>query len=445
MPKVAATTKRSACDRCRAKRVRCPRAEDSIAPCPRCIRVGEPCVTGSPGRPGRPRKSPLDGVIIPNGPVVGSGDDSSLESLSTPQDGGDVEAYDTPSVQDEPLSANTSTAWLGADTLDRWTVPGDPNFFGAISTTTGSSRSGKFPSLDHLNNPSQPQGLLGAADNLDMMYSTEGSNDMLDVDPFLASFVCFSDAPPAPAPSAASSLRNLGEKLERQALAAKALFSDPRNIVEKCPEDGSFEGMASENPVAVALACTSELIEIVQSLTLGNGPDSHSSDVANAHGQRLLPGVPASSTRDPPISTETTLLVLSSYVALMRLYGSIFRHAHQSLSQTPPATIRSLKAKAVLRMGDIPAKVYAMGIIEVIRSHIQRLESCLELPATYRLSGEVTSSPQQCSKGIFAGGGRAKLLQSVMAQEDLQSEGGTKSFIEGIQENMAKTIALFDG
>ncbi|KAK8127216.1 hypothetical protein PG984_008324 [Apiospora sp. TS-2023a] len=449
MPKVAAATKRSACDRCRAKRVRCPRAEDSTAPCPRCSRIGEPCVTGSPGRPGRPRKSPLDGVaIIPSGSVLGSGTESSPDHLPTPQDTGD----DAPPSHDGPLSANPSTAWLGTDTLDRWTVPSGTNFFGATSTTTGTSRSGNFPSLEQLCNPSQPQGLLGGADSLDMMYLTEGSNDVLDLDPFLASFACFPDAPPLPAPSAASSLRNLGGKLERQALAAKALFSDPRNIVEKCPEDGSFEGMASENPVAVALACTNELIEIVRSLTVGNGSDHPpSADAANGHGQRLLPCAATSSTKTSTISTETTLLVLSNYVALMGLYDSTFRHAYQSLSQTPPDTVRSLKAKAVLRIGgtsslqDIPAKVYAMGIIEVIRNHIQRLENCLGLPAPYRLSGEVTfSSPQLTAKGMFAEGERARLLRTVMAQEDLQLDGGTRPFVEGIQENLTKTIALFD-
>lgn len=146
--------------------------------------------------------------------------------------------------------------------------------------------------------------------------------------------------------------------------------------------------------------------------------------------------------------------MLSSYVALMKLYSSTFRHAYQSLSQTPPDTIRSLKAKAVLRIGgtsslqDIPARVHAVGIIEVIRSHIHRLETCLGLPAAYRLSGEVasSSSPQQQSPtGMFAYGKRARLFQTVMAQEDLQLDGGTKPFTEEIRENMEKAIVLFGG
>ncbi|OAA61080.1 Zn(2)-C6 fungal-type DNA-binding domain protein [Niveomyces insectorum RCEF 264] len=51
--------KRSACDRCREKRVRCPRTEQSTStePCPRCVRAGVACVTGSPGLLGRPRKA----------------------------------------------------------------------------------------------------------------------------------------------------------------------------------------------------------------------------------------------------------------------------------------------------------------------------------------------------------------------------------------------------
>jgi hypothetical protein len=49
--------KRSACDRCRAKRARCPRTEDTPGPCARCVRAGAECVTGQPGRLGRPRKA----------------------------------------------------------------------------------------------------------------------------------------------------------------------------------------------------------------------------------------------------------------------------------------------------------------------------------------------------------------------------------------------------
>ncbi|KAK7928319.1 hypothetical protein PG985_005317 [Apiospora marii] len=455
MPKIAAATKRSACDRCRAKRVRCPRAEDSSAPCPRCVRVGEPCATGSPGRPGRPRKSYLDGVVIQSGhPAVDSGTESSPQHLSTPRDSGDVECSRTPSVHDEPLCADTATPWLGAESLDHWTVPGDTNFFGTTSTTTGRFASGNCPSLDQSSNSPQPQGLLGEADCLDMIYLGEGSNDVLDLDPFMASLACLPNTAAVSPPSAASSLRNLGEKLERQAAATKTFLSDPRNMVEKCAEDGTFVGMATENPVAVVLTCTNELIDIIRSMTAGSGSDPPPSNLANAHSQRLLPDAADSSfspTRASPISTETTLLILSDYLALMRLYGSIFSDAYQSLHQMPHDAVRSLKAKAVLRIGgtstlqDIPARVYAMGIIEVIRSHIQSLEDCLGLPAAYRLAGEVTSSSlQQSSAGMFVDGERARLLHSVMAQDDLQSGGGTKPLVEGIRENMKRTIALFD-
>ena len=60
--------------------------------------------------------------------------------------------------------------------------------------------------------------------------------------------------------------------------------------------------------------------------------------------------------------------------------------------------------------------------------------------------GEVSfpSSPQQSPTGMFTEGERARLLQTVMAQEDLQVDGGTKSFIAGIHENLTKVIALFD-
>ena len=52
--------RRSACDRCRAHKLRCLRAEsttDALTPCRRCSKAGAICSTGISGRPGRPSRS----------------------------------------------------------------------------------------------------------------------------------------------------------------------------------------------------------------------------------------------------------------------------------------------------------------------------------------------------------------------------------------------------
>lgn len=61
------TAKRTACDRCRAQRLRCSRTEDSIAPCERCIRTGVSCKTDPAKRLGRPRKLR---AVVSGGPLL---------------------------------------------------------------------------------------------------------------------------------------------------------------------------------------------------------------------------------------------------------------------------------------------------------------------------------------------------------------------------------------
>ncbi|KAK7957295.1 uncharacterized protein PG986_006517 [Apiospora aurea] len=451
MPKAAAV-KRSACDRCRAKRVRCPRAKNSTGgPCPRCVRESTPCVTGSSGVPGRPRKPPLvfDGSL-PSSLAAESVEESSPGRSSglrqhTGEDD-DEEAQHAPGVHGHPFPADFHTALLGTD---------DASFFDFTSTTAVDSPAlnsfapGNFLSLGQRAAPPHPQGPLSASGGLDMIYFAADPSRMHVVDPFLRSFPCVSSTVPISRPSPTGALRDFGEKLERRASATRAFLADPRSTVEKCPEDESFEATATENPIAVLLTCTNEFIAIIQSLTARNG-SSHV--LLPDHSQLLLPGpTPSLNGTASPVSTETVLLVLSNYVTLMRLYNSTFHYAHQSLSQMPAEATQSLKVKSVFRIGgisslqDLPAKLYAKGIFGTIQSHIRSLEDCLGLPPAYCLSGESTTSPQQQStRGtLFAGEERARLLRSVMAQDDLQLKGEHKSFVHLVGQNMKKIEALF--
>lgn len=240
------------------------------------------------------------------------------------------------------------------------------------------------------------------------IYTGHDFDNMLDLD-FLSSSACQLNL--TPAPSAATSLVQFRENIERLLSATGGFLSDPRNIIENCPEDTT--GMTPENPLAVTMLCAEEFVNIIQNLT------------------------------QSAISTETTLLVLSSYLQLLRLYDSLFHDAYQCVSQIPPAAIKSIKVKAVFRVAgisslqDMPGKTYAKGIVDVIQSHIQAVERCLGLPAVYCLSGEGAASP----KGIFADADRARLLRVVMEQEDVRSRG--KSYVDSIRENISNTIALF--
>ncbi|KAK8091299.1 hypothetical protein PG994_000804 [Apiospora phragmitis] len=160
---------------------------------------------------------------------------------------------------------HTYLIWsLGADGSECWAAPGDTNFFGFTLTTGERSVSHSCPFLEQLSSPSDPKAYC-----LDLKYLADGANSMFDVDPFLGSFECL---PTTVSVSLSECNKSFGKVLERRALAREAFLSDPRSAGEKCPEDGSFAEVATENPVVVVLACTNEFLEIIQPLAAGQEP-----------------------------------------------------------------------------------------------------------------------------------------------------------------------------
>ncbi|OJJ08562.1 hypothetical protein ASPVEDRAFT_34704 [Aspergillus versicolor CBS 583.65] len=393
MPKVV---KRSACDQCRAKRVRCLRPQGSTEPCARCASSRAACVTGAPGYPGRPRKgAPREKDELALSKSTPAVDASMLmntpsPSCFRPEAANLLEAHQHQSKgilfqeQSGPGPNPLPASGCGANLLD-------------------------FPlSVEDL--PAQQLGTalqeLPRADG--DIYTNHDFDNMLDFD-FLGSSGCQLNLNPTP--SAATSLIQFRENIDQRVSAMDGFLSDPRNIVDNCPEDTT--AMTSENPLATAIMCAEEFVSIIQNLA------------------------------QSVINTETTLLVLSSYLQLLRLYDSLFHDAYRCLSQIPPETIKSIKVKSVFRVAgisslqDMPGKAYAKGIVDVIQTHIQAVERCLGLPAVYCLSGE-GGAPQ---KGIFTDADRARLLRVVMDQEDVGSRG--KSYVDSIRENINDTIALF--
>ncbi|KAI0436081.1 hypothetical protein F4803DRAFT_252475 [Xylaria telfairii] len=464
---------RSACDRCRAKRVRCRRGENNTTPCARCIHAGVRCVTGSPGYPGRPRKPRLVDGVTPGDPVMTPANVSPPGHGPTLRDSGHVQLH-TPAAG-ELMLANMPTEWFDTGTAslnllddlgevglelskstthplkdpllqggsDSCTGPGGTSFFG-FPLTEESRTSDSIPTLlEQLSNPSQHQELLNAADSVGMMYTAENSNDMLDVDSFIDSSECLSGPNPVQCLSAAGSLMRFQEKMEQRVSAMSTFFSDSRNVVEGCKEDDSMT-MGSDNPVAVVLMCTKEFIDIIQSLTMATRTAASDSFT---HNQLISPNNAPWIAQTESLSTESTLLVLSSYLTLMRLYDSLFHGVYHCLCQQPSENIKSIKVKAVFRIGgisslqDMPVKAYAMGIIDVIQSQIQTLERCMGIPAAYCLAGEVSAS--QPTRGIFTNGDRARLFHTVMEQDDVKSQRGNKTYVESIRDNIKNSVAIF--
>jgi hypothetical protein len=282
---------------------------------------------------------------------------------------------------------------------------------------------------DQLDSPSQLQGLLSADDQFNATlhmgahYST--SLDM-HIDPLFDHGEGL--LPPNPPPqcfSAASSLVRLREEIDCRIVTVDAYYSDSSKVIQGCKDGGA--GRDVENPAALLLTCSKDFTDIIQSFT----------PAAQLHAQT-----------EDVISTETVLLVLSSYLALMRLFDTLFYRIYKFLSQVPLESYDAIKVKSVLRIGgisslqDMPLKAYALGILDAIQSQMQTLECCMGIPAEYCLSGEAATPHTAVTPGIFSYGQRAQLFWAVMAQEDVKSLRGSKSYVDSIRASIKESMAF---
>lgn len=218
------------------------------------------------------------------------------------------------------------------------------------------------------------------------------------------------------------------EEMEQRNAVVDAYFSDPLKVVQGCKEEGAG-GEGAENPAALLLTCSKEFIDIIQSLTPVAAP-----------GQMHMQSEDA-------LSTEIVLLALSSYLALIRLFDSLFYTIYKLICEMPPDSFKSVKVKAVLRISgisslqDMPLKTYATGILDAIQGQMRTLERCMGIPTECCLSGEATAPPTQ---GIFSRADRAQLFWAVMSQEDVKSRRGGKSYAESIRASIQGSMRFLE-
>ncbi|KAH8889189.1 hypothetical protein GQ53DRAFT_652668 [Thozetella sp. PMI_491] len=432
-----------------------------MAPCARCCYIGAQCVTGAPGHPGRPPKHrPADGESTLGGTTASPADVSSPGPHRSTLRDMDHVAVHAPAMVGVPAPARVSRCRTESHTLedklhsvagpylavpksvvhphsprdplahepqpDFWVAPGDSfAFFGSPLTDQSPALGEDILSLaGQLSSPSQLRRLLSAGDELDAMLHMGGDSSTvldMDIDPLLDQEEGVLSPPPLPRCfSAASSLVGFREEIDQRIAMVDAYYSEPSRVLQRCKDEDA--GRDIENPVASLLTCSKEFIDIIQGLT---------------------------QTEDT-LSTEIVLLALSSYLALMRLFDSLFHRIYKYVCQVPPESYKSIKVKSVLRIGgvsslqDMPLKAYAIGILDAFQGQVQTLERYMGIPPEYCLSGEAAASPTAAAPGIFSRADRARLFWAVMAQEDVKSRRGSKSYVESIRASIKESMAFLD-
>ncbi|XWW99243.1 hypothetical protein V2A60_007252 [Cordyceps javanica] len=234
-------------------------------------------------------------------------------------------------------------------------------------------------------------------------------------------------APTQESYSAASSLIRFREDVDHRIAMVEIYYSEPSKVLQRCEDEDP--GRDVENPAAALLTCCKRFIDIIWNLMPADRSHTQTGDV---------------------LDTEILLLVLSGYLALMRLFDSLFHRIHKYLCQVSPESYLSIKVKSVLRIGgisslqDMPLKTYALGILDAIQCQVQTLERCMGIPAEYCLSGEPAAASTTAAPGMFSRVDRARLFWTVMAQEDVKSRRGTKSYVESIRVSIKESMAFLD-
>ena len=325
-----------------------------------------------------------------------------------------------------------------------WEGSSHDGFFSGFSPTVQSFAPSEdiFALVDQLNSPARLQGLPSADDFYTMVPKSSTPLDM-NVDPLLASWEDV--LPPRPRPQClgtATSLMRFREEMVQRIVVLDTYFSDPLQVLHGCKEEGAGTG----DPTSLLLTCTKEFIDIIQSLNPTPPTDSCIREQLDSY--QFAPAMDTQ-TEDAP-STEVVLLALSSYLALMRLYDSLFHCIYKLLCQMPSDSFKSIKIKSVLRIGgisslqDMPLKTYANSILDVIRSQLQTLESCLGIPTEYCLSGTSTIGHMAATPGLFSRPDRAQLFSAVMLQHDIKPRRGGKSYVESIRASIEDSLGLLD-
>lgn len=320
---------------------------------------------------------------------------------------------------------------------------GSSTFFSSLSPSIDMDQS-PAPGEKMLSLVDQLHGLFGGGDELNAMLHMGGdanaNMDMIDmnIDPLLNHKEAV--LPPTPMIqsrcfSTAASLVGFRDEIDDRIATIDADYSDHNKILQRCKDENESEnaGRDVENPAALLLTCTNKFIQIIQNLT--------PSDAAQLQTQT-----------EDALTTELVLLALSGYLALMRLFDSLFHRIHKYLCEVPRETYESIKVKAVLRIGgfaslqDMPLKTYAVGILDAIQCQVKVLERCMGIPAEYCLSSDTAASSTGTGTGprILCRPDQIQLFWTVVAQEDVKSRRGTKSYVESIRASIKESLAFLD-
>ena len=435
---------RSACDRCRRQKLRCPRSNQSrdSQPCARCLSVGAQCVTSSSRPLGRPRtagvaeqrtKSIKTGNIAPEVISVGS----TSPRLPSATEG--LQAYSdlwTPMCLDAysghlPDPSNLTTADFENPALN--------STFESNAECTFELQLPANDELFHLGQlmaaPQCPQDDFSQL----AMAKSHGQGQSLELS--------------GPADTL-TTLSRLNEDIVRQISGIDSYIWGPVNAPQHCVDQ--LHG-TERTPVAEMLETTSRFVTILENLgslslppnesvdkSVARLPSASDSGILNSDSDRRGTFPPA----HPPFtdsrlsSTPVVLMLLSSYLLLLELYDAIFSRVRDTLSglEDTRAFFQEIPRIQVAGLSSMKGHLYAKIIIQIIEHHFDRLEGLLGLPVEFGLSGQTPRS-----KGLLGTADLSHLLHVAMTQTTGSPGTSGRLTLKSFRDNLKYLQAMLPG
>ncbi|KAI1126744.1 hypothetical protein F5Y10DRAFT_244242 [Nemania abortiva] len=459
-------TRRTACDRCRELKLRCPRLEEDTpgTSCARCDRAGALCVTGRSRPLGRPR------VAVP------------VSASSTPASAPAPAPAPAPiqsSASDErrkrPRKSPSLVARHSVDRNPARALMDDyPSFLDAVPNVVTSmldlTGPGDRPSRGSSDQPEQQpfdlqfgddDGFLSSLSTLRQQFSPQSTNGnragSLDfaAGPFdvgavnragngsgasvLGDMPAFDRLPSQPAdivaPIPIVGLSRLNESVSHQiACLGMYTWGGPTQLefcVDKVNE-------THENPIAQALHTTADYSKALEQLLTQPQSSSSTACLYKSPDTDSAISVPTPDPPSPPaeysLTTPILLLVLSIYFQLLVLHDAILDRVCQSLRQLQDPTKFFQNGPEFTISHGMPAMkghLYLKILVQAIEHHIDHAERLIGLPAEYRLSGQPAAS------GMLSGNAAAvSLLQVAMTQIECIPQRSGESIVASLKSNL---------
>ena len=440
------TSKRSACDRCREQKLRCPTRENGTKSCARCIRAGLECVTSytkplgrsardvarmAPKMDAQPatvpdvdmaRKRPMSmNLDLPqsrNIPVTTTTESTSLNTDDTSlspwllSEGSEKyhflaqDGWPTPTHEDASNSSSLSNALFLSNDLSPSSnlnergdsLVEDSSILSSLHSTCELGTTGRTTYPDSIMKETHRRRPSGSVESVLSGAECDLRLSQLSLDLCRQMQLCITES----------------HRWDTTTMDRKA-SENPFNFMRK-----GADGQSNSNAFGDALCSTSEFLTILQSY--GRGDANSSSAGSNNH------RTASNATSQPSLDFVCNLNLMSSYLRIIAIFDSLYLRLYELLCYSTTSSAGSFAGAGLqilpglqlagfsVQQGSFQTKI----LIQVTQHQFEMIERILGLPTELRVSDRRDVYPM----GLLSDGLAKGLLQVVINGQH-SGEGAT--------------------